>query len=128
LELKSAMAVYQGSVPGLIDRVKNQLLQNNITAGKDLNELAAQFKQEFHFRDLKTANEMVRLYTTDFTEQELKDLVAFYKTPLGKKVLEQEPKTIAASLQYMNTWAERFGDEIDGKFHEEMKKRGKVIN
>src|SRR5204863_2297842 len=126
--LKGATSVYQGSVPGMIDRVKNQLMQNNITYQKDLNELAAKFKQDLQGRDAEISNEMVRLYTTDFTEQELKDLVAFYKSPLGKKVLEQEPKTIAASLQYMNTWAERFGDEIDGKFHEEMKKRGKVIN
>ena len=31
LELKGATSVYQGSVPGMIDRVKNQLMQNNIT-------------------------------------------------------------------------------------------------
>src|SRR5262249_51212630 len=111
LELKNAMSIYQGSVPGMIDRVKNQLIQNNITYQKDLNELAAQFKQDMQGRDAEIGNEMVRLYTVDFNEQELKDLLAFYKTPLGKKVLEQEPKTIQASLKYMQDWAEKFGDE-----------------
>jgi uncharacterized protein len=128
LELKNAMSIYQGSVPGMVDRVKNQLIQNNITYQKDLTELAAKFNQDMQGRDAEIGNEMVRLYTTDFTEQELKDLVAFYKSPLGKKYLEQEPKTIQASLKYMNDWAQRFGDEIDAKFHEEMKKRGKMIN
>src|SRR5947209_2033885 len=90
LELKNAMSVYQGSVPGMIDRVKNELIQNNITYQKDLNELAAKFKQDMQGRDAEIGNELVRLYTTDFTEQELKDLVAFYKSPLGKKVLDQE--------------------------------------
>ena len=42
----------------------------------------------------------------NFTEQELKDLLAFYKSPLGKKSLEQEPKSIEASLNYMRNWGE----------------------
>ena len=29
------------------------------------------------------------IYATRFTEQELKDTLAFYKTPLGKKMLER---------------------------------------
>ena len=72
---------------------------------------------------------MARHYATDFTEQELKDLLAFYKSPLGKKMLEQEPKTIASQpAVHAATGAQKFADEVDGKFHEEMKKRGKPIN
>lgn len=36
----------------------------------------------------KLKPDMVKLYTTNFSESELKDLVAFYQSPLGKKVLE----------------------------------------
>ena len=37
----------------------------------------------------KIKPELIRLYTTNFTESELKDLNAFYQSPLGKKVLEK---------------------------------------
>jgi hypothetical protein len=128
LELKGAFSGYNGAVPGTIENVKMQLMQNNISYQKDLTEVAAKLKQDMQGRDTEIGNEMARLYATDFTEPELKDLLAFYKSPLGKKVLTQEPQTIGASLQYMKAWGEKFGDEVDGKFHEEMKKRGKPVN
>ena len=39
----------------------------------------------------KLKPELVKIYTTNFTEPELKDLIAFYESPLGKKVLEKMP-------------------------------------
>ena len=66
-------------------------------------------------------------YTTEFTEQELKDLVAFYKTPLGVKLLNNEPRAIQASMAFMNQWAQQFAEVINAAFRTEMKKRGKEI-
>jgi hypothetical protein len=36
--------------------------------------------------------EMIRLYTDTYTEAELKQLAAFYKTPLGQKTLAKTPE------------------------------------
>ncbi|MGF6393865.1 DUF2059 domain-containing protein [Pseudomonas plecoglossicida] len=47
----------------------------------------------------KLKPKMVDLYTQTFTEQELKDLVKFYESPLGKKVLTQMPKVTQQSAQ-----------------------------
>lgn len=47
----------------------------------------------------KLKPDMVKLYTSSFSEQELKDLVAFYQSPLGKKVLETMPKVTQQSAQ-----------------------------
>ena len=42
---------------------------------------------------------MVKLYTSNFSESELKELVAFYQSPLGKKVLEKMPQLTQQSAQ-----------------------------
>lgn len=47
----------------------------------------------------KLKPDMVKLYTANFTEQELKDLVAFYQSPLGKKVLTKMPELTQQSAQ-----------------------------
>ncbi len=47
----------------------------------------------------KLKPKMVDLYTQTFTEQELKDLVKFYQSPLGKKVFSQMPKVTQQSAQ-----------------------------
>jgi hypothetical protein len=127
LDLKAATNVYQGSVPGIIERIRIQLLQNNLNYQKDLNEVAARLNQDLKGRDSEIGDEMARIYATDFTEQELKDLLAFYKSPLGQKLLKQEPNSIHASMEFMGQWAEKFGEDVDTKFRDEMKKRGKPV-
>ncbi|PBQ00669.1 hypothetical protein CCL17_16400 [Pseudomonas congelans] len=47
----------------------------------------------------KLKPEMVKLYTANFTESELKDLVAFYQSPLGKKVMTKMPELAQQSAQ-----------------------------
>ena len=47
----------------------------------------------------KLQPDMVKLYTDNFTEQELKDLVAFYQSPLGKKVQAKMPQISQQSFQ-----------------------------
>jgi uncharacterized protein len=70
---------------------------------------------------------MAKIYANDFTEQELKDLTTFYKTPLGQKLLAQEPKSIQASMAYMSQWAQSFSETVLTEFRAEMKKRGKPL-
>ncbi len=70
---------------------------------------------------------MARLYATSFTEPELKDLLAFYKSPLGKKLLVEQPKIADASLKFAQNWANVLSDEVIAKMREELKKRGSPL-
>ena len=58
---------------------------------KDLNEVAAKLRTELAPRGSELLDQMAKLYAAAFTEQELKDALAFYKSPLGKKVITEEP-------------------------------------
>ncbi len=70
---------------------------------------------------------MAKIYANEFTEQELKELVAFYKSPLGKKLLSAEPRAIQFSMSFMNQWAQNFAEITNAQFRAEMRKRGKQI-
>jgi uncharacterized protein len=127
LALKNAGAMYAGAVPGLVQKTKDTLIQNNLNYQKDLNEVAVIVAQSMAGREKEIGEQMAKIYASDFTEQELKDLVTFYKSPLGQKLLVQEPRSIQASMAYMNQWAQAFAEEINGHFRNEMRKRGKEI-
>ncbi len=127
LALKNAPSMYQSIVPNLVQRTKETLMQSNLNYQKDLNEVAIKVARDLSGREKEITEEMGKIYASDFTEVELKDLLAFYKTPLGKKVLEQEPKSIQSSINYMNQWAQNFAETINGAFRAEMKARGKEI-
>ena len=127
LALKNASAMYASAVPNIVQRTKETLLQNNLNYQKDLNEVAVVVAQSMAGREKEIGDQMAKIYASDFTEQELKDLVTFYKSPLGQKLLAQEPRSIQASMGYMNQWAQGFSEEINGQFRNEMRKRGKEI-
>ena len=127
LTMKNAAAMYANAVPNLVEQTKNTLLQSNLNYQKDLNEVAIIVAKNLAGREKEIGEGMAQVYANEFTEQELKDLVNFYKSPLGQKLLTNEPRAIQFSMSYMNQWAQAFAETINGQFRAEMKKRGKDI-
>ena len=125
--MKNASAMYANAVPNLVEQTKNVLMQSNLNYQKDLNEVAVIVAKNLAGREKEIGDGMAQVYANEFTEQELKDLVTFYKSPLGQKLLASEPRAIQFSMSYMNQWAQQFAETINGQFRAEMKKRGKEI-
>jgi uncharacterized protein len=127
LAMKNAAAMYANAVPNIVERTKDTLLQSNLNYQKDLNEVAVIVTQRLAGREKEIGDGMAQIYCNEFTEQELKDLLAFYKSPLGQKLLTNEPRAIQFSMSYMNQWAQQFAEIVNGEFRAEMRKRGKTI-
>jgi uncharacterized protein len=127
LTMKNASAMYASAVPNIVEQTKNALLQNNLNYQKDLNEVAVIVAKSLAGREKEIGDGMAQIYANEFTEQELKDLVTFYKSPLGQKLLSNEPRAIQFSMSYMNQWAQTFAETVNGQFRGEMRKRGKEI-
>ena len=48
----------------------------------------------------------------------------FYRSPLGQKMLKEEPVALDESLQRAQDWSIDFSEAVMGRFRAEMKKRG----
>src|SRR6202045_1699028 len=127
LTMKNASAMYAQAVPSVVEQTKTSLLQSNLNYQKDLNEVAVIVAQSLAGREKEIGEGMAKVYADEFTEQELKDLVTFYKSPLGQKLLSTEPKAIEESMTFMNQWAQGFAEVVNAQFRAEMRKRGKQI-
>src|SRR5205807_9366162 len=127
LAMKNASAMYASAVPNIVEQTKNALIQSNLNYQKDLGEVAIVVAKNLAGREKEIGDGMAQVYANEFTEQELKDLLTFYKSPLGQKLLVSEPRAIQFSMSYMNQWAQAFAETINGQFRAEMKKRGKDI-
>jgi uncharacterized protein len=125
--VKGGNAIYDPVVPQLVDRARTIFLQANPLLGKDLGEVAAKLQAEFTPRTAELLNDGARLYASKFTEQELKDVLAFYKSPVGRKVIAQEPVILDQSSANVDEWANKVADEVIAKFRGEMRRRGHEI-
>ena len=124
VSLKGGATMFDPLVPGVIESAKNSLVPTNPQLQQQLNEVAAQLRREFDPKRAEILNEVAKVYAQRFTEPELKEIVAFYKTPIGKKMIIEEPIALDQSLKVAQAWATRFSDEVLERFRAEMKKKG----
>jgi uncharacterized protein len=124
ITLKGAGELYDPLVGDIVDRAKQTFIKINPMLSKDINDVANKLRAEMSGRSAELFNESARLYAGKFSEQELKDILAFYKSPLGKKVTSEEPAILDASVTIVDAWQRKLGDEMMVKFRAEMKKKG----
>lgn len=124
ITIKGSAAGFVVVVPRIIEQAKSVLLQTNPMLTKDLNEVALKLRTEYTARSAQPLNDAAKLYASKFTEQELKDTLAFYKSPAGKKVIEQEPQIFEQSMNNLDEWASKLSEEVLGRFRAEMRKKG----
>lgn len=124
MALKGAAQMFDPLIPGVIESAKNQFLPTNPNLAGQLNEVAAQLHKEYEPKRAEIVDLVAKIYAQHFTEAELKEIVAFYKTPAGKKMQAQEPIAINQSLTAAQDWANQFSDTVLQRFRTEMAKKG----
>ncbi len=122
--LKGSTQLWDPVIPGVIEQAKAVFLQANPALGKELNDVAALLRTEYAPRASQLVDQVARLYAQTFTEQELKDTLAFYKSPLGKKIVSEEPKILNDGFNRIQQWTNKFSEEVIGRMRAEMKKKG----
>ena len=119
-----ATSLFNLLITGVVEQAKLLFLQQDPSLSKDLNEIATKLRSDLAPRFDELVNDVARNYAIHFTEQELKDLLAFYKSPAGKKLISEQSKVVEASMKFAQDWANKLSDEVIGKMREELKTRG----
>jgi uncharacterized protein len=121
---KGASGMTEPLVRGVIETVKNSFVPTNPNLTRELNDVAIALHKELDGKSSEALEQIARAYATRFTEQELKDLLVFYKTPLGQKFLREEPNAIEDGMNRARQWAEAFGETVMTRMRSEMQKKG----
>ncbi|MBI3939322.1 MAG: DUF2059 domain-containing protein [Acidobacteria bacterium] len=117
LDVLQTEKVINGSVE---DELKLEFMQNPQLA--PLEAIMRQFFTKYaSWEYLK--DDILHLYTDAFTESELKEISAFYRTKIGQKVLELFPELMGRSMALGNQKAQ----EHIGELQEMVRKRQKEL-
>ena len=80
-----------------IDQMLEMQVKQNPAIGQFKDEMKKFLSKYMSWAAMK--DDMVKIYASEFTEQELKELLAFYQTPLGKKTVQKMPKLMAKGAE-----------------------------
>ena len=84
-------------------------------------EIWDEFEKEFEKTSLKDLTELLTpVYQKHFTQAELKELIKFYESPIGKKLAEKTPFIMQESMEVGQKWGTKIGQD----FVEKMKEKG----
>src|SRR3990170_1181722 len=76
--ITGATTLFNPLIAGVVEQAKLLFLQQNPGLAKDLNEITAKMRSDLAPRFSELVNEVARNYAVNFTESELKDVLAFY--------------------------------------------------
>src|SRR5664280_3905419 len=122
-----ATTLFNPLIAGVVEQAKLLYLQQNPGLAKDLNEITEKMRNDLQPRFAELTNEIAKEYVTRFTEPESKTILAFYASPAGKKLLDQQPNVVDASMKFAQEWANKLSDEVVAKMRDELKKRGHAL-
>ena len=127
IAITGANALFNPLIAGVVEQAKVLFLQQDPSLGKDLNEVATKLRTDLQPRYSELTDEVARLYATNFSAQDLSEILAFYKTPAGKKLLLEQPKVVDASMKFAQEWANKLSDQVIASMRDELKKRGHAL-
>ncbi len=119
---------YESLVYKLLDQsgssvIATQLMDQMIDTYKSSNtnvpdEFWESFKNQFDIQSLQS--KLIPVYAKHYTKDDLKEIIKFYKSDLGKKIIEKTPLISQESYDIGAGW----GKEITEKVIEKMKAAG----
>jgi hypothetical protein len=124
VEIKGVRNMFDPMVRGVVEKAKAMFMQTNFNLAKDLNDIAAILHKDYDSRSAEVIDQTARIYASHFTEPELKELLKFYQSPIGKKMITEEPKALDQSMADAAKYADDLSGTIIERFRTEMKKRG----
>lgn len=115
---------FDGIIPSIVDGAARFFLQTNPDLVKALAEAAAAVRPQFEKRQGELIDLLAGLYAAKFSEAELKEAIAFYRTPTGQKLVGDRPVIFQEAMRGIQAWGAALNNEAVEAVRAEMRKRG----
>ena len=111
-------------LPAIAQQTQAKLIQIRPDLFKQIGDVVQTTALQLAARRSDLDNSIARIWAQNFTEDELKAIAAFYKSPTGSKLATKGPETLAAYPAAVQAWSGKLQDEMMQTSLDEMKKRG----
>lgn len=111
-------------LPNLAQEAENRLIAQRPDLHKEIIDAVNAAALKLVSRRADLDNDTARVWAKAFTEDELKTIATFYKTPAGQKFAVVGAKVYSDTLDVVNQWQDRLGDELLQQSQNELKTAG----
>ena len=129
-ELVSVIKVsdqFKTLLPLIFKQLKPAIVQNRADVERDYDALVPILQDRMMARISELEGSIVTVYASNFSAAELRDLIAFYKTPTGQKLLAKTPVIAQQTMAVGRKFGEVAGVEAQHEMVDELRKKGHSI-
>jgi uncharacterized protein len=91
---------------------------------KDLDQVIESMKPEMELQKQQMVNAAAKVYASRVSEADLKEIAAFFKSPIGKKYVETQPQILDSMVVEIQNWTKQLAEYVMVRVRAEMTKRG----
>jgi hypothetical protein len=111
-------------VPALLAQLQREVLATRPELKDPLDAALKAVLPEFVQSEQTVLDDAAKVLAGEMTEQELKDVAAFYESPVGKKFIVSQNVVGNHVAGVAGAWRQKLSTDILTRVHEEMKKSG----
>lgn len=132
-QLEAAKVVVQASgiersfeavVPSLFDQVREQLVTRP-ELKDDMDDIIKKITPEFEARKAEMIDQAARIYASQMSEADLKQVGAFFTSSAGKAYVGSQPAILQELFVKMQDWQQALSGDVVERLRAELRTRGK---
>ncbi len=107
---------YKSAIGNMMDMMAKNF---NITDNELIKELKDEMSTDENIAEI--LNEMKIIYKKHFSQADIKALIKFYESPIGKKLVQEQPTVMAESMEAGQNWGRSLGEKVYKRIQEKKK-------
>jgi hypothetical protein len=115
---------YEAILPGLLKVLKPTIVQGRPEVDRAYDALEPVLLDGFRSRLSDMTDAVATVYASNFSAEELQAMIAFYKTPVGQKMLDKLPVVTQQTLSVGSKFGQSVGQDLRSRMIEELHKKG----
>ena len=123
IQMTGGLTAVDEMLPAFGDQIKKASVARP-ELSKDLDDVLAKLKPELDMQKQQAVNLVATTYAKFLTEQEIRDTIAFFKTPSGAKYIGIQSQLVDEAVDDVTAWSQQAGEYVMVRVRAEMGKRG----
>ncbi len=124
LEVTGTAKTFETIMPAMMAQITRIMTTQRPEKRAEIEEVAKVGLTQLLARRQELIDQIAVLYAKRFSDEDLAGLITFYKSPVGRRFVAEQPELLKESMATGQAWGQRIGAEIDASMRKELKKRG----
>jgi hypothetical protein len=118
---------FKAILPTVLQTLKPVIVQGRPEIERDFDAIVPTLLEGMTARLNELSDLTATVYANNFSVGELRDIIAFYRTPTGEKFLQKLPAITQQSMALGQRFGQAVASDLQGRIIDELRKRGHKI-